>query len=161
VPERVLVVDFGLLGPLTVSDGDRPVVVSAPRQRVLLAALLLDAGRVVSVDTLAEVLWDGESPAGARGAISGTASGSPTTTWATMPNQPPATSGPSACTGRSATGGPRPRRSATSATPASPPVSRMRPAPPEEALAILDHLRHPGAGQVRAKLAGLGANPGT
>ena len=61
--------DFGLLGPLTVSDGDRPVVVSAPRQRVLLAALLLDAGRVVSVDTLTEVLWDGEPPAGARGAM--------------------------------------------------------------------------------------------
>jgi DNA-binding SARP family transcriptional activator len=69
VLERVLVVDFGLLGPLTVSDGARPVVVSAPRQRVLLAALLLDAGRVVSVDTLAEVLWDGEPPAGARGAM--------------------------------------------------------------------------------------------
>ena len=30
----------------------------------------------------------------------------------------------------------------------------------EEALAILDDLRHPGAGQVRAKLAGLGADPG-
>jgi DNA-binding SARP family transcriptional activator/tetratricopeptide (TPR) repeat protein len=69
VLERVLVVDFGLLGPLTVSDGARPVVVSAPRQRVLLAALLLDAGRVVSVDTLTEVLWDGEPPAGARGAM--------------------------------------------------------------------------------------------
>ena len=55
--------DFGLLGPLTVSDGARPVAVSAPRQRVLLATLLLSAGRVVSVDTLAEVLWDGEPPA--------------------------------------------------------------------------------------------------
>jgi len=65
----MLVVDFGLLGPLTVSDGARPVAVSAPRQRVLLATLLLSAGRVVSVDTLAEVLWDGEPPAGARGAM--------------------------------------------------------------------------------------------
>src|SRR2546423_13452377 len=61
--------DFGLLGPLTVSDGARPVAVSAPRQRVLLATLLLSAGRVVSVDTLAEVLWDGAPPAGARGAM--------------------------------------------------------------------------------------------
>ena len=61
--------DFGLLGPLTVSDGARPVTVSAPRQRVLLATLLLSAGRVVSVDTLTEVLWDGEPPAGARGAM--------------------------------------------------------------------------------------------
>jgi tetratricopeptide (TPR) repeat protein len=31
----------------------------------------------------------------------------------------------------------------------------------EEALAILDDLRHPGAGQVRATLAGLAADPGT
>src|SRR5215469_3639247 len=69
LPGKVLVVDFGLLGPLTVSDGARPVTVSAPRQRVLLATLLLSAGRVVSVDTLTEVLWDGEPPAGARGAM--------------------------------------------------------------------------------------------
>src|SRR5215831_8572678 len=49
---KVLVVDFGLLGPLSVRDGVRQVAVSAPRQRVLLAALLLDADRVVSVDSL-------------------------------------------------------------------------------------------------------------
>ena len=61
--------DFGLLGPLLVRDGTRPVPVSAPRQRVLLAALLLSAGRVVSLDALTEVLWDGEPPAGARGAL--------------------------------------------------------------------------------------------
>jgi len=62
-------VDFGLLGTLVVRDGTRDVPVSAPRQRVLLAALLLEAGRVVSLDALAEVLWDGQPPAGARGAL--------------------------------------------------------------------------------------------
>jgi DNA-binding SARP family transcriptional activator len=36
---------------------------------VLLAALLLGGGRVVSVDALAEVLWQGSPPAGARGAL--------------------------------------------------------------------------------------------
>ncbi|HLN71171.1 MAG TPA: BTAD domain-containing putative transcriptional regulator, partial [Streptosporangiaceae bacterium] len=61
--------DFGLLGPLVVRDGTRYVPVSAPRQRVLLAALLLSAGRVVGLDALAEVLWDGQPPAGARGAL--------------------------------------------------------------------------------------------
>ena len=61
--------DFGLLGTLVVRDGTRDVPVSAPRQRVLLAALLLGAGRVVSLDALAEVLWDGRRPAGARGAL--------------------------------------------------------------------------------------------
>jgi DNA-binding SARP family transcriptional activator len=65
----VLGVEFGLLGPLVVRDGTRTVTVSAPQQRVLLAALLLNAGRVVSLDALAEVLWDGESPAGARSAL--------------------------------------------------------------------------------------------
>jgi DNA-binding SARP family transcriptional activator/tetratricopeptide (TPR) repeat protein len=62
-------VDFGLLGPLRVRDGTRQVSVSAPRQRVLLAALLLSAGQVVSLDTLAETLWEGGPPAGARGAL--------------------------------------------------------------------------------------------
>ena len=61
--------DFGLLGTLVVRDGTRDVPVSAPRQRVLLAALLLEAGRVVSLDALAEVLWEGRPPAGARGAL--------------------------------------------------------------------------------------------
>ena len=61
--------EFGLLGPLVVRDGTHTVTVSAPQQRVLLAALLLNAGRVVSLDALAEVLWDGESPTGARSAL--------------------------------------------------------------------------------------------
>ncbi len=61
--------DFGLLGPLVVRDGTRQVPVSAPQQRVLLAALLLSAGRVVSLDDLAEWLWEGQPPCGARGAL--------------------------------------------------------------------------------------------
>ena len=61
--------DFGLLGPLRVRDGPRQVPVSAPRQRVLLAALLLGAGRVVSLDSLAGTLWEAGAPAGARGAL--------------------------------------------------------------------------------------------
>src|SRR5215831_2184048 len=66
---QVVAVDFGLLGPLSVRDGARQMVVSAPRQRVLLATLLLSAGRVVSADALAEVLWGGRPPAGARAAL--------------------------------------------------------------------------------------------
>ena len=61
--------EFGLLGPLLVRDGGRPVVVSAPRQRVLLAGLLLNAGQVVSLDALADMLWEGQPPAGARAAL--------------------------------------------------------------------------------------------
>jgi DNA-binding SARP family transcriptional activator/tetratricopeptide (TPR) repeat protein len=56
---------FGILGPLLVRDGDSVVAVPAPRQRALLAALLVHAGTAVSADTLAEVMWDGTPPAGA------------------------------------------------------------------------------------------------
>jgi DNA-binding SARP family transcriptional activator/tetratricopeptide (TPR) repeat protein len=65
-------VDFGLLGPLLVRDGPTQVPVPARRQRVLLAALLLSPGRVVSLDALAETLWDGRPPVGARGALHST-----------------------------------------------------------------------------------------
>ncbi len=41
----------------------------APKQRVILAALALRAGQVASYDELAEIVWDGVPPAGARVAI--------------------------------------------------------------------------------------------
>lgn len=55
--------EFGLLGSLLVRQGTRLVPVSAGKQRVVLAALLLGAGRVLSVDELAEAVWgDGQGP---------------------------------------------------------------------------------------------------
>jgi len=54
-------VEFGLLGTLEVTDGGRAVVISAPKQRALLVALLLRANQVVSVDRLLDELW-GEQP---------------------------------------------------------------------------------------------------
>jgi DNA-binding SARP family transcriptional activator/tetratricopeptide (TPR) repeat protein len=59
----------GVLGPLLVRSGDEPVPVPAPKQRVILAALALRAGQVASYDELAEIVWDGVPPAGARVAI--------------------------------------------------------------------------------------------
>jgi hypothetical protein len=97
----VLVVDFGLLGPLTVSDSARPVAVSAPRQRVLLATHREIGDRWAQAETLGHI---GDT--------------------------------------RQAAGQLNEARAAW-----------------EEALAILDSLRHPDAGQIRAKLAGLGADP--
>ena len=59
----------GVLGPLLVhADGD-PVVVPAPKQRVILAALALRCGQALSYDELAEIIWDGEPPGGARAAL--------------------------------------------------------------------------------------------
>jgi DNA-binding SARP family transcriptional activator/tetratricopeptide (TPR) repeat protein len=59
-------VEFGLLGPLVVRAGDVPVVVSASKQRVLLAALLLRANEVVAAAELAEAVWEGCPPETAR-----------------------------------------------------------------------------------------------
>jgi DNA-binding SARP family transcriptional activator len=59
-------VEFGLLGPLVVRAGGVPVVVSASKQRVLLAALLLRANQVVGAGELAEAVWEGCPPETAR-----------------------------------------------------------------------------------------------
>jgi DNA-binding SARP family transcriptional activator/Tfp pilus assembly protein PilF len=60
---------FGILGPLVVRDGDAVVEVPAGRQRVLLAALLVHAGKAVPADALTEMMWDGAPPTGAAGTL--------------------------------------------------------------------------------------------
>jgi DNA-binding SARP family transcriptional activator/Tfp pilus assembly protein PilF len=62
-------VEFKLLGPLEVTDRGRRVVLGSGRQRALLAALLLRADRVVSVDELTDLVWDGAAPRQARAAV--------------------------------------------------------------------------------------------
>ena len=52
--------DFRILGPLEVFDGDRPLALGGARQRALLALLLLHANEVVSSDRLIEELWGEE-----------------------------------------------------------------------------------------------------
>ena len=56
--------EFGILGPLEVSRGGRMVPLGGPRQRAVLALLLLEANRVVSLDRLAEDVWGGHPPEG-------------------------------------------------------------------------------------------------
>lgn len=58
--------EFRLLGPLCVTYRGRPVPVAGPKPRALLAALLVDANRVVPVGTLVERLWGEHTPSGAR-----------------------------------------------------------------------------------------------
>jgi DNA-binding SARP family transcriptional activator/tetratricopeptide (TPR) repeat protein len=60
---------FGVLGSLEVLRDGQPVVISAPKLRVLLAALLIGANRTLSIDQLAERLWDERPPSGVRKAI--------------------------------------------------------------------------------------------
>jgi DNA-binding SARP family transcriptional activator/tetratricopeptide (TPR) repeat protein len=59
-------VEFGLLGPLLVRSGDTPIQVSAGKQRVLLAVLLLHANQVVAADDLASAIWQDNRPETAR-----------------------------------------------------------------------------------------------
>src|SRR3990170_4414164 len=54
--------EFRILGPLEVSEGDRLVRLSGARQKALLALLLLHANEVVSSDRLIDELWGEESP---------------------------------------------------------------------------------------------------
>ena len=60
---------FGVLGPLEMHVNGAAVAVTAAKQRVVLAALLLDANRVVSADRLAELAWDDAMPGDARHAV--------------------------------------------------------------------------------------------
>ena len=51
------VVEFRVLGAFEVVDGDRPLALGGPKQRALLAMLLLHRGEVVSTDRLIDALW--------------------------------------------------------------------------------------------------------
>jgi predicted ATPase/DNA-binding SARP family transcriptional activator len=55
--------EFGILGPVQVSLSGRAVPLGGPRQRAVLALLVLEADRVVSLDRLAEGVWAGRTPA--------------------------------------------------------------------------------------------------
>ncbi len=62
-------VRVAVLGPVRAWQGSTPVDVGGPRQRSLLARLVLAKGQVVSVDRLIEDLWQGEPPPKALSAL--------------------------------------------------------------------------------------------
>ncbi|GAA4717330.1 BTAD domain-containing putative transcriptional regulator [Phytohabitans rumicis] len=62
--------EFRLLGPFEARHGGRTVEVGGRRQeRCLLALLLLEAGRIVPIDRLVDLLWDGDPPDAARAVV--------------------------------------------------------------------------------------------
>src|SRR2546422_6526075 len=59
-------VEFRVLGPLEIRREGSPVPLRASKERTLLAVLLVNHGRVVSVDRLIEDLWPESPPRRAR-----------------------------------------------------------------------------------------------
>ena len=58
--------EFRILGPLDVVEGERAVDLPGAKHRALLAMLLLHANEVVSTERLIEALWEDEPPQGAQ-----------------------------------------------------------------------------------------------
>jgi DNA-binding SARP family transcriptional activator/ABC-type branched-subunit amino acid transport system substrate-binding protein/outer membrane protein assembly factor BamB len=61
--------DFRILGPFEVLDGERELRLGGIRQRSVLAILVLRAGETVSSDRLVDELWGDEPPADAQTAL--------------------------------------------------------------------------------------------
>ena len=62
-------VEFRVLGPVEVWVQGRRLALGGSKPRAVLALLLLDAGRVVSVERLINELWDKQPPRGARNTV--------------------------------------------------------------------------------------------
>ena len=58
--------DVRVLGPVEVVDGDTAVPIGGPRQRLVLALLILHAGETVSTDALVDGVWGDSPPDAAR-----------------------------------------------------------------------------------------------
>src|ERR1700757_921301 len=59
-------VQFGVLGPLQMSIGGTLVPLGTPKQRAVLAVMVINANRPVRIDTLIDSAWDRRPPEGAR-----------------------------------------------------------------------------------------------
>jgi YVTN family beta-propeller protein len=65
------VLAFGILGTFEVVDEDRPILLGGPKQRALLAILLLRRGEAVPSDRLIDQLWGERPPATAAKTLQG------------------------------------------------------------------------------------------
>ncbi len=62
-------VQFRVLGPLEVDAGDGPVPLGGPKQRAVLASLLIRANQVVPTDHLIDEIWGDDPPEKARNTL--------------------------------------------------------------------------------------------
>lgn len=61
--------DIRCLGPLTAHDGERQLRLGGPRQRLVLAHLLVNAGRMVATEALIDAVWPTDPPRSARNTV--------------------------------------------------------------------------------------------
>ncbi|MFC4057785.1 BTAD domain-containing putative transcriptional regulator [Planomonospora corallina] len=61
--------DVRILGPVEVDVNSAPVTIPGRRQRIVLAVLALNAGRVVPLDRIIDAVWGDDPPASARNQI--------------------------------------------------------------------------------------------
>ena len=61
--------EFRILGPLEVRDGERVLSLGGAKRRAVLARLLLDANRAVPFDALVEGVWGDQPPAAVRASL--------------------------------------------------------------------------------------------
>jgi SARP family transcriptional regulator, regulator of embCAB operon len=62
-------VQFGVLGPVRIRVGGVSLPLGTPKQRVVLAVLIVNANRPVAIDTLIGAAWDQRPPPGARATL--------------------------------------------------------------------------------------------
>ena len=61
--------EFRILGPLEVTDGGRALALGGPRQRLVLASLILESNHVVPTERLIDRIWGDVPPDAARSAL--------------------------------------------------------------------------------------------
>jgi DNA-binding SARP family transcriptional activator/tRNA A-37 threonylcarbamoyl transferase component Bud32 len=66
---RFAAMEFQILGPLQVFDDARPLALGGPKQRAVLAHLILRANHTVGADQLVDGLWGDEPPETARNTL--------------------------------------------------------------------------------------------
>jgi DNA-binding SARP family transcriptional activator/DNA-binding CsgD family transcriptional regulator len=64
-----LAIRIGVLGGMTATRDGEPVDLGGPRQRAVLALLVIARGDVVPADTMIDALWDGHAPPSATSAL--------------------------------------------------------------------------------------------
>jgi SARP family transcriptional regulator, regulator of embCAB operon len=61
--------EFGVLGPLQATIDGAPMSLGTPKQRAVLAMLVINRNRPVGVDSLITAVWEELAPAGARASL--------------------------------------------------------------------------------------------